>query len=202
MAEYIAPLERLIEQFRSLKGIGKKTATRLAFCILDFSEEQTERFTDAVLDAKRSIRRCSCCFNISEGDICAICSDDRRDKSTVCVVEDARAVMAFEKVKEYNGVYHVLGGVISPMDGIGPDELNIKELVSRVANDGVKEVILATNPTIEGETTAMYISKLLKPFEVKVSRLAYGVPVGGDLEYADEVTLYRAMEGRKSMGED
>ena len=202
MAEYIAPLERLIEQFRSLKGIGKKTATRLAFCILDFSEEQTERFTDAVLDAKRSIRRCSCCFNISEGDICAICSDDRRDKSTVCVVEDARAVMAFEKVKEYNGVYHVLGGVISPMDGIGPDELNIKELVSRVANNGVKEVILATNPTIEGETTAMYISKLLKPFEVKVSRLAYGVPVGGDLEYADEVTLYRAMEGRKSMGED
>lgn len=202
MAEYIAPLERLIEQFRSLKGIGKKTATRLAFCILDFSEEQTERFTDAVLDAKRSIRRCLCCFNISEGDICAICSDDRRDKSTVCVVEDARAVMAFEKVKEYNGVYHVLGGVISPMDGIGPDELNIKELVSRVANDGVKEVILATNPTIEGETTAMYISKLLKPFEVKVSRLAYGVPVGGDLEYADEVTLYRAMEGRKSMGED
>ena len=202
MAEYIAPLERLIEQFRSLKGIGKKTATRLAFCILDFSEEQTERFTDAVLDAKRSIRRCSCCFNISEGDICAICSDDRRDKSTVCVVEDARAVMAFEKVKEYNGVYHVLGGVISPMDGIGPDELNIKELVSRVANNGVKEVILATNPTIEGETTAMYISKLLKPFEVKVSRLAYVVPVGGDLEYADEVTLYRAMEGRKSMGED
>ena len=202
MAEYIAPLERLIEQFRSLKGIGKKTATRLAFCILDFSEEQTERFTDAVLDAKRSIRRCSGCFNISEGDICAICSDDRRDKSTVCVVEDARAVMAFEKVKEYNGVYHVLGGVISPMDGIGPDELNIKELVSRVANNGVKEVILATNPTIEGETTAMYISKLLKPFEVKVSRLAYGVPVGGDLEYADEVTLYRAMEGRKSMGED
>ena len=202
MAEYIAPLERLIEQFRSLKGIGKKTATRLAFCILDFSEEQTERFTDAVLDAKRSIRRCSCCFNISEGDICAICSDDRRDKSTVCVVEDARAVMAFEKVKEYNGVYHVLGGVLSPMDGIGPDELNIKELVSRVANNGVKEVILATNPTIEGETTAMYISKLLKPFEVKVSRLAYGVPVGGDLEYADEVTLYRAMEGRKSMGED
>lgn len=202
MAEYIAPLERLIEQFRSLKGIGKKTATRLAFCILDFSEEQTERFTDAVLDAKRSIRRCLCCFNISEGDICAICSDDRRDKSTVCVVEDARAVMAFEKVKEYNGVYHVLGGVISPMDGIGPDELNINELVSRVANNGVKEVILATNPTIEGETTAMYISKLLKPFEVKVSRLAYGVPVGGDLEYADEVTLYRAMEGRKSMGED
>ncbi len=201
MAEYIAPLERLIEQFRSLKGIGKKTATRLAFCILDFSEEQTERFTDAVLDAKRSIRRCSRCFNISEGDICDICSDDRRDRATVCVVEDARAVMAFEKVKEYNGVYHVLGGSISPMDGIGPDELNIKELVSRVANDGVQEVILATNPTIEGETTAMYISKLLKPFEIKVSRLAYGVPVGGDLEYADEVTLFRAMEGRKNMTE-
>lgn len=201
MEEYIAPLERLIEQFRSLKGIGKKTATRLAFCILDFSEEQTERFTDAVLDAKRSIRSCSRCFNISEGEICDICSDDRRDQSTVCVVEDARAVMAFEKVKEYNGVYHVLGGSISPMDGIGPDELNIKELVSRVANDGVKEVILATNPTIEGETTAMYISKLLKPFEIKVSRLAYGVPVGGDLEYADEVTLFRAMEGRKSMTE-
>lgn len=199
MSEYIAPLERLIEQFRSLKGIGKKTATRLAFCILDFTDEQTERFTDAVLDAKRSIRQCSCCYNISEGELCPVCSDVQRDGSVVCVVEDAKAVMAFEKVKEYNGVYHVLHGIISPMDGIGPEQLKIKELISRVADGGVREVILATNPTIEGETTAMYISKLLKPFEVKVTRLAYGVPVGGDLEYADEVTLFRAMEGRKNM---
>lgn len=199
MSEYIAPLERLIEQFRSLKGIGKKTATRLAFCILDFTDEQTERFTDAVLDAKRSIRQCSRCFNISEGELCPVCSDVQRDGSVVCVVEDAKAVMAFEKVKEYNGVYHVLHGIISPMDGIGPEQLKIKELISRVADGGVREVILATNPTIEGETTAMYISKLLKPFEVKVTRLAYGVPVGGDLEYADEVTLFRAMEGRKNM---
>lgn len=199
MSEYIAPLERLIEQFRSLKGIGKKTATRLAFCILDFTDEQTESFTDAVLDAKRSIKQCSRCFNISEGELCPVCSDGQRDSSVVCVVEDAKAVMAFEKVKEYNGVYHVLHGIISPMDGIGPEQLKIKELISRVAGGGVREVILATNPTIEGETTAMYISKLLKPFEVKVTRLAYGVPVGGDLEYADEVTLFRAMEGRKNM---
>ncbi len=199
MSEYIAPLERLIEQFRSLKGIGKKTATRLAFCILDFTDEQTERFTDAVLDAKRSIKQCSRCFNISEGELCPVCSDGQRDGSVVCVVEDAKAVMAFEKVKEYNGVYHVLHGIISPMDGVGPEQLKIKELISRIADGGVREVILATNPTIEGETTAMYISKLLKPFEVKVTRLAYGVPVGGDLEYADEVTLFRAMEGRKNM---
>lgn len=199
MSEYIAPLERLIEQFRSLKGIGKKTATRLAFCILEFTDEQTESFTDAVLDAKRSIKQCSRCFNISEGELCPVCSDERRDSSVVCVVEDAKAVMAFEKVKEYDGVYHVLHGVISPMDGIGPEQLRIKELISRISEGGVREVILATNPTIEGETTAMYISKLLKPFEVKVTRLAYGVPVGGDLEYADEVTLYRAMEGRKNM---
>ena len=199
MSEYIAPLEKLIEQFRSLKGVGKKTATRLAFSILDFSDEQVQHFADAILDAKRSIVSCRQCFNISDTDLCRVCADEKRDASTLCVVEDAKAVMAFEKVKDYQGLYHVLHGAISPMDGIGPEQLKIKELVDRVAAGGVDEVILATNPTIEGETTAMYISKLLKPFAVKVSRLAYGVPVGGELEYADEVTLFRAMEGRRNM---
>jgi len=200
MAEYIAPLEILIEQFRSLKGVGKKTATRLAFSILDFSEEQTEYFANSILDAKRSIVTCECCFNISDAPLCAVCSDDERDRSVICVVEDPRAVMAFEKVKDYKGLYHVLGGVISPMDGIGPDQLKVKELISRL-DGSVKEVIVATNPTIEGETTAMYLAKLLSTLDVKVTRLAYGVPVGGDLEYADEVTLFRAMEGRRNMNE-
>lgn len=200
MAEYIAPLEILIEQFRSLKGVGKKTATRLAFSILDFSEEQTEYFANSILDAKRSIVTCECCFNISDAPLCAVCSDDDRDRSVICVVEDPRAVMAFEKVKDYKGLYHVLGGVISPMDGIGPDQLKVKELISRL-DGSVKEVIVATNPTIEGETTAMYLAKLLSTLDVKVTRLAYGVPVGGDLEYADEVTLFRAMEGRRNMNE-
>ena len=200
MAEYIAPLEILIEQFRSLKGVGKKTATRLAFSILDFSEEQTEYFANSILDAKRSIVTCECCFNISDAPLCAVCSDDERDGSVICVVEDPRAVMAFEKVKDYKGLYHVLGGVISPMDGIGPDQLKVKELISRL-DGSVKEVIVATNPTIEGETTAMYLAKLLSTLDVKVTRLAYGVPVGGDLEYADEVTLFRAMEGRRNMNE-
>ncbi len=200
MAEYIAPLEILIEQFRSLKGVGKKTATRLAFSILDFSEDQTEYFANSILDAKRSIVTCKCCFNISDAPLCAVCSDDERDRSVICVVEDPRAVMAFEKVKDYKGLYHVLGGVISPMDGIGPDQLKVKELISRL-DGSVKEVIVATNPTIEGETTAMYLAKLLSTLDVKVTRLAYGVPVGGDLEYADEVTLFRAMEGRRNMHE-
>lgn len=200
MAEYIAPLEILIEQFRSLKGVGKKTATRLAFSILDFSEEQTEYFANSILEAKRSIVTCECCFNISDAPLCAVCSDEERDRSVICVVEDPRAVMAFEKVKDYKGLYHVLGGVISPMDGIGPDQLKVKELISRL-DGSVKEVIVATNPTIEGETTAMYLAKLLSTLDVKVTRLAYGVPVGGDLEYADEVTLFRAMEGRRNMNE-
>ncbi len=200
MAEYIAPLEILIEQFRSLKGVGKKTATRLAFSILDFSEEQTEYFANSILDAKRSIVTCECCFNISDAPLCAVCSDDERDRSVICVVEDPRTVMAFEKVKDYKGLYHVLGGVISPMDGIGPDQLKVKELITRL-DGSVKEVIVATNPTIEGETTAMYLAKLLSTLDVKVTRLAYGVPVGGDLEYADEVTLFRAMEGRRNMNE-
>lgn len=201
MAEYIAPLEILIEQFRSLKGVGKKTATRLAFSILDFTDEQTEHFANAILDAKRSIMTCDHCFNISDAPVCAVCADAERDHTVICVVEDPRALMAFEKVREYRGVYHVLGGVISPMDGIGPEQLHLRELVTRVKDDAVREVIIATNPTIEGETTAMYLAKLLSPFGITVSRLAYGVPVGGDLEYADEVTLFRAMQGRKSMNE-
>ncbi len=201
MAEYIAPLEILIEQFRSLKGVGRKTATRMAFSILDFSNEQTERFANAILDAKRSITHCKRCFNISDAPVCAVCSDGRRDPGVVCVVEDARAVMAFEKVKEYHGLYHVLGGVIAPMEGIGPDQLHIRELLERVNNEPIREIIIATNPTIDGETTAMYLARLLVDYDVEVSRLAYGVPVGGDLEYADEVTLFRAMEGRKSINQ-
>lgn len=201
MAEYIAPLEILIEQFRSLKGVGKKTATRLAFSILDFSEEQTERFANSILDAKRSIVTCECCFNISDAPRCAVCADTERDRGVICVVEDPRAVMALEKVKEYKGLYHVLGGVISPMDGVGPDQLKVRELLERITNSEVREVIIATNPTVEGETTALYLAKLISPFDVKVTRLAYGVPVGGDLEYADEVTLFRAMEGRRNMNE-
>lgn len=157
---------------------------------------------NAILDAKRSIVSCRRCFNISDSELCGVCSDLDRDQSVICVVEDPRAVMAFEKVKEYRGLYHVLHGVISPMDGIGPDQLKIRELLERVEREPVQEVILATNPTIEGETTAMCLSKMLKPYEVKVTRLAYGVPVGGDLEYADEVTLFRAMEGRRSMNEN
>ncbi len=198
-SEYIAPIEVLIEQFRSLKGIGRKTAARLAFCILDFSDEQAEHFANSIIEAKRACMTCEKCFNISEAPVCSLCSDPERDGTTVCVVEDPRAVIAFEKVREYRGLYHVLGGVISPMDGIGPEQLHIRELLDRVKNDGVKEVILATNPTIEGETTAMYLAGLLKPLGIKVSRLAYGVPVGGDLEYADEVTLLRAIEGRKDI---
>lgn len=162
-------------------------------------KNRVQHFADSILSAKHSIQECKRCFNISEADYCAICADERRDRSVICVVEDAKAVMAFEKVKDYHGLYHVLHGAISPMDGMGPDQLKIKELIERVAAGGVSEVILATNPTIEGETTAMYISKQLQPFDVQVSRLAYGVPVGGDLEYADEVTLFRAMEGRRNM---
>ena len=169
----------------------------MAFSLLDFSDGDAEDFAAAIIEAKRKIRPCRVCGNISEDGLCMVCADDKRDRSVICVVEDARAVSALEKVREYHGLYHVLGGAISPMDGIGPDELNIKSLLERL--EGVDEVIIATNPTIEGETTAMYISKLLKPLGVKVTRLAYGVPVGGELEYSDEVTLFRALEGRRDL---
>lgn len=199
MAEYILPLERLIEQFQRLPGIGKKSAVRLAFEVLDFTPEEADAFAEAVRGVKQHVHTCSVCQNISEGELCGICSDPRRDRSVICVVEDARALMSIEKVREYGGLYHVLHGAISPMQGIGPDKLKIKELIARLGDGEVKEIIIATNPTVEGEATAMYLTKLIKPLGVRVSRLAYGVPVGGELEFADEVTLMRAIEGRRQM---
>ena len=198
MAEYILPLEKLIEQFRRLPGIGQKTAVRLAFAVLDYTEEEAKAFAEAIIGAKENVKTCSVCQNISDGDLCPVCADEKRDRSVICVVEDAKAVMSLEKVREYTGVYHVLHGAISPMAGIGPDKLRIPELLARL-DDKVREVIIATNPTVEGEATAMYLTKLIKPLGIKVSRLAYGIPVGGELEYADEVTLMRAIEGRRLM---
>jgi len=192
--EYIRPLQTLITQFEHFPGIGHKTAVRLAFSVLDFSDEDAAAFSNAILEAKSKIKRCSVCCNLSDEELCPVCADPGRDRHTVCVVEDAKAVMALEKVKEYNGLYHVLHGAISPVD------LTIKELLQRFSDDSIKEVILATNPDISGETTAMYLSKLLRPFGVKISRLAYGIPVGADIDYADEVTLYRALEGRRDLG--
>ena len=197
--EYILPLQKLIEQFCRLPGVGQKTAVRYAFSLLDMSEQDAKAFGDAIVAAKRDIVRCEICGNLSDKPICNICSDERRDQSVVCVVEDAKTVMALEKVKEYKGTYHVLGGAISPMDGVGPEDLRIHELLNRIQAGAVREVILATNPNIEGETTAMYLSKLIAPLGVRVTRLAYGVPVGADLEYADEVTLLRALDGRRDI---
>ena len=199
MSGYILPLERLIESFERLPGIGHKTAVRLAFSILDGSEDQAKEFADALLNAKKNIVRCKECQNLSDSDLCAVCSDPSRDRSMICVVEDAKAVMALERVKEYHGLYHVLHGALSPVDGIGPEQLTIRELIARLTDGTVKEVLLATNPNIEGETTAVYLSKLLKPLGIRISRIAYGVPVGGDIDYADEVTLFRAIEGRREI---
>lgn len=197
MAAYqVAPLARLIEQFERLPGIGRKTAQRLAFFVLDLPTGEAERFANAIVEARQKIHCCSVCQNLTDSEICSICAGNDRDHQVICVVEDPRDVVAFERTRDYNGLYHVLHGVISPMDGIGPEQLRIKELLTRVGSGQVEEVIMATNPTVEGEATAMYISRLLKPLGVKVSRLAYGIPVGGDLEYADEVTLSRALEGR------
>lgn len=197
--EYILPLQKLIEQFCRLSGVGQKTAVRYAFSVLEMSEEDAKAFADAIIAAKRDITRCEVCGNLSDKPVCSICSDERRNRSLVCVVEDAKTVMALEKVKEFNGTYHVLGGAISPMDGVGPDDLRIKELLERIKTGEIKEIIIATNPNIEGETTAMYLSKLISPLGVRVTRLAYGVPVGADLEYADEVTLLRALDGRRDI---
>lgn len=199
MATLIAPLERLVEQFRRLPGIGYKTAVRLAFHVLESSEEAASEFAQAILDAKEKIGVCRICQNISEAELCPICSDASRDGSIVCVVEHSKDVGAIEKVKEFRGRYHVLGGLISPMDGIGPEQLKISELLSRLSGEEISELIIATNPSLEGEATALYLSKLVKPLGVKVSRLAYGLPVGGELEYADEVTLSRALEGRREL---
>lgn len=199
MAEYILPLEKLIEQFRHLPGIGHKTAVRLAFAVLDFTPEEAYAFADAVRGAKDNVRTCKVCQNISEGELCPICADSSRDRSVICVVEDAKTVMSMEKVREYKGLYHVLHGAISPLSGVGPNELRIPELMERLKTGEVREVIIATNPNVDGEATAMYLTKLIKPLGINVSRLAYGIPVGSELEYADEVTLMRALEGRRSM---
>lgn len=198
MADYIAPIQRLIEEFRRLPGVGGKTAARYAFAMLDLSEEEAASFADAVYAIKRDVHKCPVCFGLSaDAGYCDICKSDSRDGSVICVVENAKDIMVMEKVRGYRGTYHVLGGVLSPLDNVTPDDLTIKELVARVENDGVEEVIIATNPTPHGDTTAAYLARILEPYGVKVSRLAYGIPVGGDIEYADEVTLYRAMEGRR-----
>lgn len=199
MDEENGAFARLAQQFRSLPGIGRKTASRLALALLDAPPERAETFAATIREARAVVRRCEVCGNLCEEEICPVCADESRDHTVVCVVQDIRAVAAFERVREYRGVYHVLGGALSPMDGIGPDKLNIASLASRVADGGVREVILATNPTIEGESTAMFLMRLLTPSGVKLTRLAYGIPVGGDLEYADEITLGRAIEGRRTM---
>ena len=197
MRAFSASLERLIEQFESLPGIGHKTAQRLAFYVLGLPDEAARAFADAILDAKSAVRQCSVCFNLSDSMVCPICDSPERDTATICVVSDPRDVAALERTHEYHGRYHVLHGVISPMNHIGPDDLRIKELVARVAAGGISEVIMATDPNTEGEATAMYVSRLLRPFDVKITLLAYGVPVGGHLEYADEITLLRALDGRR-----
>lgn len=195
----VVPLEELVNQFARLPGIGRKTARRLAYSIIEQPEERAKQFADALINAKEKIRFCSVCQNFTDKEVCHICSDEKRDRSTVCVVEDPRDVAAFERTREYRGLYHVLHGVISPLDNIGPDKLKIKELIARLSTGEIKEIIMATNPTVEGEATSGYISKLIKPFGIKVSRLAYGIPVGADLEYADEYTLARALEGRNEI---
>ena len=200
MAQYNAePLERLIANFSRLPGVGRKGATRMAYQILSMDEKEAQDFASAILDVKTKIKRCPVCRNYTDKDLCPICASGKRDASVICIVESPRDVSTFEKTREYKGMYHVLHGLISPMDGISAEQLTVKELLARLQDDTVKEVIMATSPTIEGETTAMYISRLVKPLGIKVTRLAYGLPVGASLEYADEVTLYRALEGRREI---
>jgi len=199
-AIYDGPIQDLISELGQLPGIGPKSAQRIAFHVLSADKQDVMRLVDALVQVKEKIRHCHVCFNVSEGDTCSICADPRRDPSVLCVVEDAKDVVAIERTREFRGRYHVLGGCISPVNGVGPDRLHIRELVGRLADGVVTEIILATNPTIEGEATATYLSRLLVPTGVTVSRLASGLPVGGDLEYADEVTLGRALEGRRSLG--
>ena len=199
MSRFPASLEKMIDKFAMLPGIGRKSAQRLAFYILSLSDEEVASFSDAILDAKRNIHFCRICSNLTENEICSVCSSEMRDHSTICVVSDPKDVLSIERGKEYNGTYHVLHGVLSPMNHIGPDDIKIKELLVRIAENDISEVIMATNPDTEGEATAMYISKLIKPFNVKVSRLAYGIPVGSNMEFADDATLNRAIEGRTEM---
>ena len=197
MAEYIAPIQRLIEEFRRLPGVGGKSAARYAFATLELSDEEAARFADAILGAKRDVHTCPVCQGLCTEELCDICKDESRDRSVICVVENPKDVMVMERVRGYRGTYHVLGGALAPLDNVTPDKLKIKELMQRIEEGEVKEVIIATNPTPAGDTTAAYLARSLEPSGIFVSRLAYGIPVGGDIEYADEVTLYRAMEGRR-----
>ena len=199
MEYFPAALEKLVEQFARLPGIGSKSAQRLSFFVLSLPEEEAKAFADAIVDAKRTVTCCPVCRNLTDGGLCPICSSPKRDEHVICVVADPRDVVAIERAREYNGRYHVLHGVISPMNHVGPDDLEIKSLLDRVAQGGVEEVIMATNPDTEGEATAMYLARLLRPFGVRVTRLAYGIPVGGHLEFADDATLMRALEGRRDI---
>ena len=199
MSFFPASLENLVDKFASLPGIGRKSAQRLAFHVLSLPDDEAQSFADAIVSAKKSVHCCKVCQNLTEGEICQICASDTRDKSTVCVVSEPRDVLSIERGREYNGTYHVLHGVLSPMSHVGPDDIRIKELLVRVAENDIQEVIMATNPDTEGEATAMYLSRLLKPVNVKVTRLAYGIPVGSNLEFADDATLNRAIEGRTEM---
>ena len=199
MSYYSPSIEKLIQSFEKLPSIGNKTAARLAFYILNASEEETNEFVSSIINAKKNLKYCSQCYNISDNDPCTICANPKRDHSQICVVEDVRDIIAMERTHEFKGVYHVLHGSISPMNGIGPEDIKINELLSRLMDGQVKEIILATNPRVEGEATAMYLSKLIKPLGIKVTRIAHGIPVGGDLEYTDEITLTKALEGRREL---
>lgn len=199
MKYYAKPLNKLINELSKLPGIGGKTAQRLAFHVLSMDDEEAMALADAIKTAKASMTYCSVCGNLTDTDPCAICSDEGRNKSIICIVESPKDVVAMEKIREYRGYYHVLHGAISPMDGVGPDDINLRSLILRLQDETVREIIIATNPNIEGEATAMYIARLVKPSGIKVSRIAHGIPVGSDLEYADEVTLLKAMEGRREL---
>ncbi len=199
MEYFPVPLEKLVEQFARLPGIGGKSAQRLAFHVLSLTEAEAQEFADAIVSAKKNVTCCPVCQNLTAGGLCSICASPKRDTSTVCVVADPRDVMAIERSREYNGLYHVLHGVISPMNHVGPDDLEIKSLLERVGKGDIREIIMATNPDTEGEATAMYLARLLKPFDLRVTRLAYGIPVGGHLEFADDATLIRALEGRRDI---
>ena len=194
MSYYSPSIEKLIESFEKLPSIGHKTAARLAFYMLNLNSEATKEFIDSIVNAKKNLKYCSTCYNISDTDPCQICSSPKRDSENICVVEDVRDIIAMERTHEFKGIYHVLHGSISPMNGIGPEDIKIKELLTRLQDNNIKEIIIATNPRVEGEATAMYLSKLIKPFGIKVTRIAHGIPVGGDLEYTDEITLTKALE--------
>jgi len=199
MSYYSPSIEKLIESFEKLPSIGHKTAVRLAFHMLDLNQEDTNNFINSIISAKANLKYCNSCYNISDTDPCPICASPKRDNTIICVVEDVRDIMAMERTHEFKGVYHVLHGTISPMNGIGPEDIKIKELLNRIGQNDIKEIIIATNPRVEGEATAIYLSKIIKPIGIKVTRIAHGIPVGGDLEYTDEITLSKALEGRREL---